>query len=144
MREITVHTDGAARGNPGPAAIAYIINGLKNSPVEFCKVISPTTNNQAEYQALAAAFEELDNHDLTNTVINCFSDSELMVRQLNGEYRIKDSALRTVAQKILSLKGDFISRGAKVNFTAIRRAFNKRADVLANKALDEHYPKGAV
>jgi len=136
MREITVHTDGAARGNPGPAAIAYVITGLASSPVEFCKVISPTTNNQAEYRALAAALECLDGHDLSHASVNCFSDSELMVRQLNGQYRIKDAALKPLAAKILAFRDKFVKQGAAVSFNAVRREFNKNADALANKALD--------
>lgn len=136
MRIIVVHTDGASRGNPGPAAAAYVIEGLTPEPIEYAKTIGQTSNNQAEYQAMVAAMEKLSLEISEPVVINCFADSELMIKQLNGDYRVKDALLKPHYQKIIELSSQLSRRNCPVEFTAIRREQNKRADQLANMALD--------
>ena len=137
MRIIVVHTDGASRGNPGPAAIAYVIEGLAADPIEFAQTIGQTSNNQAEYRAMVAAIEKISLDLNEPAAVNCFADSELMVKQLNGEYRVKDALLKPHYQRITGLVDQLNRRHCPVEFTAIRREQNKRADELANLALDD-------
>jgi len=132
---ITIHTDGASRGNPGAAAIAYVIEGLPER-IEQARTIGTTTNNQAEYQALLAALTKLADMGPTSQDIECIADSELMIKQLRGEYRVKDELLRPHYQAILTLVRQLEVDGNTFSFTAVRRAQNKRADQLANLALD--------
>lgn len=135
MTKYTVHTDGASRGNPGDAAIAYVIN-QDNNLTEYCQRIGQTTNNQAEYQALQAALDKLLEMSIESSVIEIFSDSELMIKQLNGEYRVKDANLRPVFDSVKAKLAALEEGENKYVLTAIRRQFNKRADELANYALD--------
>lgn len=135
MTRITVHTDGAARGNPGPASIAYVIT-RGDDVVEFCEAIGQTTNNQAEYRAMLAACQKLQELDPRDAVLVFHSDSELMIKQLKGEYRVKDAELRPHYEQIQALLTALRSAGNSVELQAVRRQFNKRADALANQALD--------
>ncbi|MBI4948455.1 ribonuclease HI family protein [Candidatus Berkelbacteria bacterium] len=136
MQEIIIHTDGASRGNPGNAAIAYVIEGLANHDIEFGEKIGITTNNQAEYQALVAALSAVNEHLLSDYNIKCFADSELMVKQLNGQYKVKDMLLKPHFDAIIDLKNKLVAKGNTVTFTAVRRSDNARADKLGNIALD--------
>src|SRR5207253_4288729 len=90
---LTIHTDGAARGNPGPAAYAYVIAREGQPPVEEAGLLGETTNNQAEYIALVKALAHALDLGAQHRVV-VHSDSELMVKQLNGEYRVKNEELR--------------------------------------------------
>lgn len=135
MKKITVHTDGAARGNPGPAAIAYSIN-RDGEMIEHGEAIGSTTNNQAEYRAMLAACRKLRELDLTDTAVEFFADSELMIRQLKGEYKVKDVNLQPHFAAIQQCLATLEKQNNSVNLTAIRRDLNKRADALANLALD--------
>ncbi len=136
MAEIQIHTDGAARGNPGPAAIAYVIDRSGLETVEHAEAIGETTNNQAEYQALLAALQHVADLAPKNDQVNCFADSELMVKQLNGLYKMRNAELRPHYQAILETKRTLEQSGNTVNFTHVRREQNKRADELGNRALD--------
>lgn len=136
MQTITVYTDGASRGNPGAAAIAFVIEGLQELPVELYRAIGTTTNNQAEYQAMRAALEHLVGTAMSNASVICYSDSELMVKQIRGEYRVKDELLKPHYQAIIGFCKELHSRGVTLEFVAVRRERNKRADYLANCALD--------
>lgn len=128
---LTIHTDGASRGNPGAAAFAYVIQRPGQPPVEQAGCLGDLTNNQAEYTALVRALEEAaklgNNHRLT-----VLSDSELMVKQMRGEYRVKNEDLRPLYEKARCLAGQF----AGVEYRHVRREQNKRADELCNLALD--------
>lgn len=135
MAKYIVHTDGASRGNPGEASIAYVIS-QDNNLTEFSKRIGNTTNNQAEYQALEAVLNKLIEMSVEKSEIEFFSDSELMVKQLIGEYRVKDKDLRIVFKSIKSKLDTLVKYGNKYTMNAIRRQYNKRADELANHALD--------
>lgn len=129
---LTIHTDGAARGNPGPAAYSYTIRHEGHDDVEEAGLLGETTNNQAEYTALVKALEhalELGTH--FRVVVH--SDSELMVKQLNGEYRVKNEDLRPLYEDALDLRKQFTGG---VRFVHVRRAQNQRADELCNEVLD--------
>jgi len=135
MKRISIHTDGAARGNPGPASVAYVIN-LGDDVIEEAEPIGSTTNNQAEYRAMRQACEKLLELSPEQADLQFFSDSELMVKQLNGEYRVKDAKIQPHYAAIQSSLAQLRARGNRTNIAAVRRALNKRADELANLALD--------
>lgn len=135
MRNIIIHTDGASRGNPGPAAIAYTIEGL-DEKIEYAQIIGDTTNNQAEYQALVAALEKLTSLNQEKAVVTCYADSELMVKQLNGVYRVKDMALKPHFDRIKASALEIKALSGVVEYVYVRREENSRADELGNMALD--------
>jgi ribonuclease HI len=131
VNRVTIYTDGAARGNPGPAAIGAVIkddNGNVITSLSLC--LGTTTNNQAEYHAIIAALENAIS--LGARQVTLFSDSELVVKQINGRYKIKQASLRLLYQKVVKLTGALES----FKITCIPRERNKEADALANKALD--------
>jgi ribonuclease HI len=124
-------TDGGARGNPGPAAFAYVLEDEEgNSLAAHGEAIGVATNNVAEYSALVAGLEkavELGVHQL-----EVVSDSELMVKQMRGEYKVKNEALRALSLRA----GELARRIGRVTYTAVRREHNELADRLVNEALD--------
>jgi ribonuclease HI len=126
MQKLIIYTDGGARGNPGPAGIGVHIVGHK----DYKKYIGEATNNQAEYQAVVLALEKAK--ELKAEEIDFFLDSELIVNQLNGKYKIKDKDLGKLFVKIWNLKMNF----KKITFTHIPREKNKDADKLVNQAID--------
>jgi ribonuclease HI len=128
---LTIHTDGAARGNPGPAAFAYVIARDGAPPIEERGCLGRMTNNQAEYTALVRALEHAARLGAAQHV-QVFSDSELMVKQMRGEYRVKNEELRDLYEQARRLVGRF----AVVRFQHVRREQNTRADELCNEALD--------
>jgi ribonuclease HI len=130
LKTITIHTDGAARGNPGPAAIAYRID-YDGEVLEHAETIGSTTNNQAEYQAMMAACKRLETLAPAGARVTLFSDSELMIRQLQGQYRVKDANLRPHFEAIRQYLERLEQRGNAITLSAVRRA-----DALANQALD--------
>lgn len=127
---VTIHVDGAARGNPGPAAFAYVITGPGRAAVEHAERLGSATNNVAEYTALVRALGRA--HELAARRLAIFSDSELMVKQMNGEYRVKNPDLKELYDEARLLSRYF----ASVTLAHIRRAENKRADQLCNDVLD--------
>lgn len=130
-KKIIIYSDGGARGNPGPAGIgAVLYDEDKNILAEISKYLGETTNNQAEYQAIIAALAKAG--ELGAEELECFLDSELVVKQLNGEYKVKNAGLAPLFLKIHNLRHDF----KKVSFNHVRREFNKEADALANQAMD--------
>ena len=140
---LTIHTDGASRGNPGDAAFAYVIARDGQPPIEEADCLGQMTNNQAEYTALVRALEhalELGTHHR----LLIHSDSELMVKQMNGEYRVKNEELRGLYEEACVLRARF---DGPVTIRHVRRAQNKRADELCNEALDGKrcaMPRGPV
>jgi ribonuclease HI len=128
---LTIHTDGAARGNPGPAAFAYVIARDGAPPIEEHGCLGRMTNNQAEYIALVRALEHAARLG-DGQQVQVFSDSELMVKQMRGEYRVKNEELRDLYEQARHL----VRRFAGVRFQHVRREQNKRADELCNEALD--------
>ena len=136
MKTITVHTDGGARGNPGPAGIGiYVMDEAGEMMAEYSEYIGETTNNVAEYTAVQRALEHLAElmSDTKALNVNFKLDSQLVERQLNGVYKIKDANLKTYADTIKAKLPEF----ASVTFTHVLRAENKEADRLANEAMDE-------
>ena len=128
---LTIFSDGGARGNPGPAAVGVVIKNERGQVVSRVgKCIGETTNNQAEYQAVILAFEKA--HELGGTELSFNLDSELVVKQLNGEYKIKNQELAQQFLKIWNWRKKFKT----VDFNHIYREKNTEADALVNEALD--------
>lgn len=129
--ELTMYTDGASRNNPGEAgAGVYILQD--NKPVkEIARYLGTTTNNIAEYTAAILGLEYAVQQGATK--VNLFADSELLVKQLNGEYKVKNEGLKPLHAKAK----DLIGKIGTVTIKYIRREMNKEADALANKAVDE-------
>jgi len=130
-----IHIDGASRGNPGEAAYAVVIALPGRAPIEESGVLGKETNNVAEYTALLKALEKAKHLGLKRLRIH--SDSELLVKQVNGEYRVKNDDLKWLYDEARGLIKDF----ASVTLTHVRREQNKRADELCNIALDAARPK---
>jgi len=131
----TIHIDGAARGNPGPAAFAFMIARPGKPPVEEAASFGRATNNVAEYTALIRALERAA--ALGGRKLTIFSDSELLVKQVNGEYRVKNEDLKLLHAHAEAL----LRRFEHVSLRHVRREQNARADALCNRALDG--PRGA-
>lgn len=126
-----LYSDGGARGNPGPAAGGAVIKNEKGIVLAaFGKYFGETTNNQAEYQALIMGLEKAK--ELGVTELSCLADSELMVKQLKREYRVRDSGLGPLFLKAYNLSSGF----KKITYNHIRREKNKEADLLVNETLD--------
>ena len=124
-------TDGGARGNPGPAAYGYVLEA-EDGTVLAAKGerIGVATNNVAEYRALIAGLEKAV--ELAVPEVEVVSDSELLVKQMTGEYRVKNAALQD-----LSIQASRLAREiGRVSYTAVRREHNELADRLVNEALD--------
>jgi ribonuclease HI len=127
----TCYVDGASRGNPGPSGIGVVVRNSKGETIaEVKEYIGEGTNNVAEYQSVIRALKELKKLNISGAVINI--DSELIVNQLNGNYRIKNQVLFGLAKSIRQLEKDF----SFVNFSYIPREKNKVADKLANVAIN--------
>jgi ribonuclease H / adenosylcobalamin/alpha-ribazole phosphatase len=124
-------TDGGARGNPGPAASAYVIEAEDGTVLAaHGEAIGVATNNVAEYRALVAGLERA--RDLGLNGVEVVSDSELLVKQMRGEYRVKKEALRELSIEAARLAREI----GDVRYTAVRREHNEVADRLVNEALD--------
>lgn len=129
--KVTVYTDGGARGNPGPAGIGIvIIDEEKAKRYGFGDYIGETTNNQAEYRALLFALEKSLQQGADEAV--CFLDSELVVKQMRREYRVKEPSLAQLFLKVWNVAAQY----KRISFNHIPRAKNKEADALVNKAID--------
>ncbi|HVY67455.1 MAG TPA: ribonuclease HI family protein [Patescibacteria group bacterium] len=133
--QLTLHTDGGARGNPGPAGIGVVIENSGLVVARRKAYIGEATNNVAEYRALILALQEA--LALGGSELDVVMDSELVVRQMNGQYKIKQPALAALAGEVLRLKNNF----TRVSFRHVRREFNKEADALVNQAIDEALAK---
>src|SRR3989344_4006498 len=125
MSLITIHTDGASRGNPGEAAIAFVIDGLPDGVFEYKKAIGIYSNNQAEYRAMLAALEKLIELELKGSEIHFLADSELMIKQIKGEYRVKDANLRPLYDQVMGHCATLRADSNELQFTAIRREQNR-------------------
>ena len=124
-------TDGGARGNPGPAAYGYVLEAEDGTVLAaHGETIGTATNNVAEYRALVAGLEKA--LELHVDEIEVVSDSELLVKQMRGEYRVKKPALRDLWDEATDLARQLRS----VRYTAVRREHNELADRLVNEALD--------
>lgn len=130
MNKLVIYTDGGARGNPGPAACAAVVDKK-----EFSEYIGETTNNVAEYRGLLLGLGsalKIAGKKSFETELDVKMDSELVVKQMRGEYKIKDSNLKILADEVWLLIGKF----KKVSFAHVRREQNAAADKLVNEVLD--------
>ena len=135
MEKVTVFTDGGARGNPGPSAIGVVFYDVKNALMsELSECIGDATNNVAEYQAIVRALEHLATlvNDTKGVDVTLKLDSQLVQRQMLGEYKVKDATLKTYFDTAKTL----VSEYNRVDFIHVPRAENKEADRLVNEALD--------
>jgi ribonuclease HI len=124
-------TDGGARGNPGPAAFAFVLEAEDGTVLEARgEAIGVATNNVAEYRALLAGLERALAAGVSE--LEVVSDSELVVKQMRGEYKVKNEALRELALRAAGLAREL----GVVRYTAVRREHNELADRLVNEALD--------
>lgn len=130
-----IYSDGASRGNPGPAGIGAVI--LKDGEVvhEIAEYIGTTTNNVAEYEALLAALDYCVKHKASPVEI--LADSQLLIRQLSGEYRVKHENIKPLYQRAR----DYLVHLEVKGYKHVPREFNKHADKLANRGIDEHFRK---
>jgi ribonuclease HI len=129
---LTINTDGGARGNPGPAGIGVVIKSDGGEIIyQHGGFIGDATNNVAEYKALIKALTEAANLGATEVRINM--DSELIVRQMTGVYKIKEQTLQGLAQEALLCLKKF----ERHSFAHVRRELNKEADALVNQAIDQ-------
>ena len=136
-KRFIIHTDGGARGNPGPAAIGAVLRNEKGEIVrEISEYIGEATNNQAEYKAVIAALAEAKK--LGAVELEFFLDSELVVYQLNREYKVRDKDLAPLFVKIYNGSMSF----KKVFFRHVPREKNRAADRLVNEALDKEVKGG--
>tara|TARA_Y100000310_G_scaffold341871_1_gene442658 strand:+ start:2194 stop:2937 length:744 start_codon:yes stop_codon:yes gene_type:complete len=135
-KKVVINTDGGARGNPGPAAIGYIIRwqeGTREMETFGAKTIGRTTNNVAEYVAAIEALKHLARTlgpNAGDTEVEIRTDSKLLAKQAKGDYRTKDSKLKTLSYKLDDARSAF--KG--VEFTFVKRKHNKEADALVNEA----------
>ena len=126
-----LYTDGGSRGNPGPAAYAFVLQAEDGTVLDARgEAIGVATNNVAEYSALVAGLERAAETGVTE--LEVVSDSELVVKQMRGEYKVKNKALQD-----LFLEASRLARRIdRVRYTAVRREHNELADSLVNEALD--------
>lgn len=136
MTNIIVHSDGGARGNPGPAAVGIVIETAAGEPLqEIAETIGEATNNIAEYTAVLRglyALQAMYGEETTRLRIDWRLDSELVVRQLAGEYQVKHPGLRSLFEEIRDLRPRF----PHLSFRHVPREKNREADRLVNEALD--------
>lgn len=143
MRKINIYTDGGSRGNPGPAGIGVVyVNEKEQIIKEYAEYLGDNiTNNEAEYKAVIFAlkkFKLLFGKEIAKkSEIEIRSDSELIVKQLNAQYKVLDEKIQPLFLEIWNLKFDFL----KIKFKQIPREKNKPADLLANQALDSRTQK---
>lgn len=131
MELFQLNTDGGARGNPGPAAIGAVLRDASGKIVATVKkTIGETTNNQAEYQAVIAGLQLAKDHGVSH--LKVCADSELIVRQIRGQYKVKNAELQPLRAEAVRLAADF----TEITFVEIRREKNTDADLLVNQALD--------
>jgi len=132
QKHLVIHTDGGSRGNPGPSAIGVVITTPDEKHIEsFGRYIGETTNNQAEYAAVITALKEAAKYQPQK--IDFFLDSELVVKQLTGIYKVKHPEMRILFHEVKALSGDL-----DISFKHVLREHNRGADIEVNKALDEH------
>jgi ribonuclease HI len=130
MSRLTVNVDGGARGNPGPAAIGVVVRGDGEVLAEVGETIGEATNNVAEYRALLRGIELAGSHGATE--LELVGDSELVVRQVEGRYKVKNAGMKELHEEVRRALREFDSWSIR----HVRRAENADADRLVNQALD--------
>jgi len=130
-KKLIIYTDGGARGNPGPSGIGVVVyNEQKELVREYSDFLGIATNNQAEYKAVILALKKAQ--ELGGEELHFYLDSELVVKQLRGEYKVKNKDLASLFLEIHNLTINF----QKISYTHVRRELNQEADRLANEAMD--------
>ncbi len=142
MKKIVAYTDGGSRGNPGPSAIGVVVCDEKGKVVkEYSENVGVRTNNEAEYEAVVFALKKIKalhgKKAVKNTEVEIRSDSELLIKQLNGKYKVLEPKIQPLFLKVWNLRIEF----NKLKFSSIPREKNKEADRLVNKALDQDLTK---
>ncbi len=141
IHPLTINCDGGARGNPGPAAIGFVIRDDSNATlVEDSAYIGIATNNQAEYTAILHALQKVA--ELTNDTVHVFMDSQLLVRQLQGKYRVKSASLQHLFAQVKREEARF--QTVTYQHTSRETQQQKAADQLVNVALDAAMEGGNV
>ena len=124
-------TDGGSRGNPGKAAAGIVLYDDNGKVIDTKGMyLGVTTNNIAEYKGIILGLETAIKNNIKK--IDCFMDSELIIKQLNGQYKVKNQGLRELYNQVNKLKDNF----EEITFTHVLRSKNKNADLLVNKVLD--------
>jgi ribonuclease HI len=134
--ELQVFCDGGSRGNPGPAACAYVVISSGHIIQEEGLYLGTTTNNQAEYQAVIESLKYLSSHPTSTNSIHYYLDSLLVVNQITNKFKVKDIGLQ---QKLNEVNHYLNGLSKKVSFTYIPRENNSRADFIVNQTLDKHF-----
>lgn len=130
-KSIKIYTDGGSRGNPGPSAVGIVIFDKNDKLLKFnAKYLGIATNNQAEYEGLLTALRMAQFMDVNE--IKCYLDSDLIVKQLTGVYKVKSPNIKGLKSSVDKL----ITKFEKVEFVHVRREYNKFADKLVNIVLD--------
>lgn len=132
---IIIRTDGGARGNPGPAGFGVVIEDEKGEVLEeHAEYLGVKTNNQAEYAG--AIFGLKRAKELGATQVTLYADSELLIKQANGEYKVKHINIKPLFEQLTNHERQI----GRVVYKHVRREQNKHADALSNRAMDEHKP----
>jgi len=141
LNKIIVHTDGGSRGNPGPSAIGVVINSDVTGKKEYGEFLGVATNNEAEYKAVIFALKKIKqlvgSKKSGEAIVEFHIDSELVERQLNGEYKIKEENIQKLFLEVWNLRLDF----GKVIFKHVFREQNENADRIVNQILDKETSK---
>jgi len=135
---LKIYSDGGARGNPGPSASAFVVFEYDKILHKENKYFENKTNNQAEYLALLMAVQWLVKSKIRNKKLNFYLDSELVVNQMKGIYKVKNDQLKRIFLKIKNLEGELLKNNNNLLFTSVKREFNSIADKLVNQAIDEN------
>ena len=128
--EYSMNFDGCSKGNPGPSGIGAVIFHNGQEIWASCQYIGTRTNNQSEYSALILGLKEVLSRDIKRLYV--FGDSQLVINQITGVYKVKNNLLQELYQEVQNLKTQF----EYIEFTHVYREFNKRADGLSNMALN--------
>jgi ribonuclease HI len=136
---IEINTDGGSRGNPGPAGIGVYAASRGKVVFTISEAIGETTNNVAEYTAVIRSLEVLIEKKISTQKLKYILDSELIVRQITGKYKVKLPHLKLLRQQVVDLVGKLKDNGQieLMTFTTVPREQNKEADKLVNEALDK-------
>jgi ribonuclease HI len=135
---LRLYTDGAARGNPGPAGIGIVVEAEDGTRLwGGCAYVGETTNNQAEYRALIAGLRKVAEWGPAR--VDVFMDSKLVVEQVSGRYKVKNADLKPLVVEAQRLAAEFPA----VSFSYVPRARNAAADALANRGIDDHTAKAS-
>ncbi|MFW5703078.1 MAG: ribonuclease HI family protein [Candidatus Dojkabacteria bacterium] len=140
-KNFLIYSDGGSRGNPGNAAYGWLLFSVIGLESFDAKYIGIASNNSAEYQGIYNAIKAFKTYvskekNIETSILTCYLDSELIVKQLLGEYKVKDQGLKIWYKKIIKLQNELKDSGIATKFVHVRREKNKHADRLVNICLD--------